>query len=173
MENKTDLSSKRYIIQQILERKNNIQPVVSDDALRISDTSSLSEHNELYTILLKTYVEDFKDNASYKKVNKQKLFTISKNLLFWIPFITLVFMFSTLFLMAFDKIAIVEALPELITSMVTLLGTFMVIPKIITKYLFNKEEEKYLAEIIGKIQEYDSNIRGGLSNKTENNQTGM
>ena len=38
----------------------------------------------------------------------------------------------------------------------------MMIPKMITRYLFNKSEEEHLAEIIGKIQEYDKNIRNGM-----------
>ena len=37
----------------------------------------------------------------------------------------------------------------------------MVIPKMITKYLFNEKEEEHLAEIISKIQEYDRDIRRG------------
>jgi Fe2+ transport system protein B len=157
-----DTSDKKSRIQEILKRTSNIQVVNSDDALRKSDASSLSEHNEQYTLLLKAYVEDFKENSINKKTNKQDLYKIAKNLLLWIPIITLILVFIILILIASNKIEMIEALPELISAMATLLGTFMVVPKIITKYLFNKEEEKYLAKIIGKIQEYDSNIRGGL-----------
>ena len=54
---------------------------------------------------------------------------------------------------------VVAVLPTVIASVVSLLSAFMVIPKIIADYLYNSEEEKYLSEIIGKIQEYDSHIR--------------
>ena len=45
---------------------------------------------------------------------------------------------------------------------VYMLGTFMVVPQMITKYLFNKKEEENLAAIISKIQKYDRDIRGDL-----------
>lgn len=44
----------------------------------------------------------------------------------------------------------------------SLLGTYILIPKMITGYLFNEKEEKYLSEIIGKIQDYDKDIRGRM-----------
>lgn len=162
MEKTKDISSKEKKVSQILSRNADVQPVKSDKALRKSDTSSLSNHNEQYTELLKAYVEYFKDNSLNKNKNKQDLFKFTKRLLFWIPLSTIVLMFASLILIAYDKIDILEALPELITAMGTLIGTFMVIPKMITKYLFNKEEEKYLTEIIGKIQKYDRDIRDGL-----------
>lgn len=45
--------------------------------------------------------------------------------------------------------------------MTALISTFMTVSKMITKYLFNKYEEEHLTEIIGKIQEYDINIKRG------------
>lgn len=45
-------------------------------------------------------------------------------------------------------------LPELLTFFTS----FMVIPKIITNYLFNKDEEKYMSQIISNTQKFDSNL---------------
>lgn len=50
----------------------------------------------------------------------------------------------------------------IIAALVSLIGTFMVVPQMITEYLFNKEEEQHLTNIISKIQEYDRDIRGGI-----------
>ncbi len=151
------------LIHQNLKRTSETQQVEYDNALLYkSDTSSLSAHNDQYTELLKAYVNDFIYNSSKKRENKQKLFDVSKKLLFWIPLTTILLMFVIIICLAFDKVNILEALPGLLTALTTLLGTFMIVPQMITKYLFNKKEEENLANIISKIQEYDSNIRKDL-----------
>ena len=83
-------------------------------------------------------------------------------MLLWIPMATIIFMFVTLFCLAIGKVDVIETLPGLFTALATLLGTFMIVPQMITKYLFNKKEEEHLAEIISKIQKYDKDIRGRL-----------
>lgn len=158
-----DNSDNKKLIIQNLENIIGAQQVKSDEALlHKSDASSLSEHNEQYTALLKAYVEDFKRNSENKRKNKEELFKIAKGLLVCIPTCTVIFMFVTLILLALDRINMLESLPGLATVLVSLIGTFMVVPQMITKYLFNKKEEDHLAEIISKIQEYDRNVRGGL-----------
>ncbi len=140
-----------------------LQRIESDgELLHKSDASSLSKHNEHYTELLEAYVSDFRCNSQNKRKNKEELFIIAKRLLVWIPVITIVFMFVTLVFLILDKISVLESLPGLFTALASLIGTFMVVPQMITEYLFNKEEENHLAEIISKIQEYDRDIRGGL-----------
>lgn len=42
-----------------------------------------------------------------------------------------------------------------VPALVSFLTIFFVIPKVITEYLFNSEEEKYMSEIIKNIQNYD------------------
>lgn len=136
--------------------------VESDEALRKGDRASLLEHNKQYTALLQAYVKDFETNSVNKAKNKQHLFQISMILLVGIPGFSLFLIVGTLGALMFGCITGLEALPELFAALVSLLGTFMVIPKIITKYLFNKKEEENLVNIINKIQEYDRDIRGRL-----------
>ena len=158
-----DISKNRELITQNLESIKGAPQVESDEGLlHKSDTSSLSEHNKQYTELLKAYVEDFKKNSENKRKNKEKLFKIAKILLLFIPIATIVLMLVILILLACNIVSILDAILELIAALSTLLGTFMTIPKMITKYLFNKDEENHLAQIIGKIQEYDRDIRGDL-----------
>lgn len=130
--------------------------------LRSSDTSSLSAHNDQYTALLKAYVDNFKAISKAKKDNKADLFKIAKHLLFWTPMLTLFIIVGTLYCVANNKITVIEAIPELFTALATVIGTFMVIPQMITGYLFNEKEEDHLAEMIGKIQDYDRDIRGRM-----------
>lgn len=159
-----DISKNRELVKQNLNSiLGGATQVESDgELLHKSDTSNLSEHNKQYTELLKAYVEDFKENSKNKRKNKEKLFKIAKLLLFFIPTTTIILMFVILFCLANNKVSILDAIPELIVALTTLLGTFMTIPKMITKYLFNKDEEEHLAKIIGKIQKYDRDIREDL-----------
>lgn len=151
------------VIKKNLRKFASAQQVNSDEALlHKSDTSSLSKHNKQYTALLKAYVKYFKLNSENKSKNKEELFSIAKGLLFWMPLCTVIFIFATLILLAIGIIDFLESLPGLFTALVSLIGTFMVVPQMITEYLFNKEEEKHLTDIIGKIQEYDRDIRGGI-----------
>lgn len=151
---------KRELVIQNLESVTNVQQIRTDDALlHRSDASSLSEHNEHYTELLRAYVEDFKENSVNKRKNKEELFQIAKKLLVFVPILTALFLVATLLLFAYGMIDIFESLPGVFTALATLLGTYMVVPKMITKYLYNKKEEEHLSEIISKIQKYDMDIR--------------
>lgn len=163
MEKAVESTEAKKLVAQNLENIYGAKQVESDEALlHKSDTSSLSAHNEQYTALLRAYVRDFENNAKDKRQNKQVLFKIAKRLLFWIPLVVILFIFVTLICIALDKVDVLEALPGLFTALATLLGTFLIVPQMITEYLFNKDEENHLAEIISKIQEYDRDIRGGL-----------
>ena len=153
---------KKLVIKN-LENFNKFQSVGSDESLMHgSDVSNLSEHNEQYTALLKAYVKDFEKNSKNKRENKQDLFIIAKILLVGVPVFAFLYMAATIYFLACDKIDVLETLPGLVTALSSLLGTFMVVPQMITKYLFNKKEEENLAKIISQIQEYDKNIRGDI-----------
>lgn len=149
-------------VQNYEQAKADMVEVGSEQELHQGDTSSLLEHNQLYTLLLEAYVRDFQRNSLNKSENKQTLFAIAMILLIMIPMLSFLIIATTLLCMSLGRITVLESLPELVTALVAFLGTFMVIPKMITKYLFNKNEEKHLATIISKIQSYDRDIRGGL-----------
>ena len=159
METTDNISNNRNLIEHILNRNDNRQQVSSDEELHQSDNSNLHQHNAQFTALLEAYVKAFEKNSTKKIENKQEVFKIAKFLLLSIPISTIFLLFITLFLLISDKVDVLEILPGLTAALISLIGTFVVIPKMIIKYLFNKKEEKYLAEIIGKIQEYDKNIR--------------
>lgn len=154
----------KKLVEQNLEGVSGMPRIVESDEslLHQSDTSNLSAHNRQYTELLKAYVLDFQINSSDKRKNKQELFKIAKRLLFWIPIVTFIFLFASLYCLATGKVSVWESLPGLFTALGTLLGTFMIVPQMITKYLYNKKEDNHLADIISKIQEYDRDIRDGL-----------
>lgn len=163
MKKKKENSKNRDLIIKNIRNNQNTSQIKSDNQLLYSsDASSLYEHNQQYSKLLCAYVFNFEKIIKNKRINREKVFQISKGLLIGIPVATFTFMFATLILLAFNKIDFLETLPGMFTAIVSMIGSFMVIPKMITKYLFNKKEEEYLSNIISKIQEYDRNIRRGL-----------
>lgn len=148
------------LIKRNLKKPSEIRRIKSDESLlHQSDTSNLSKHNEQYTALLKAYVESFECNAKSKQKNKEILFKIAKNLLVYIPIASGFFVTLTGICLVFGWIDVIESISWLFTSVLSLIGTFMAVPQMITKYLFNEKEEEHLVQIISKIQEYDRDIR--------------
>ena len=60
------------------------------------------------------------------------------------------------------EIGYMEIITSIISSMVALITVFIVLPKIMTKYLFDTEEEKNIYSIVKQIQDYDKIIREDL-----------
>lgn len=139
------------------------QIVTSDDALlHNSDTENLREHNTQYTKLLVAYVENSVINLKDKQSRKRGIFLIASFMLVVIPISVILIVGFALYFIGTGKAEGLEVLPEIIAGVVALLGTYITIPSIITGYLFNEKEEENLADIIGKIQDYDKNIRGKM-----------
>lgn len=156
-------NNEQVMVTNNLKYISKYEEVDSEDALlRKSDTSNLTKHNEQYTTLLKVYVNNFHKVAIDKRAHKRILFYVSIFLLIIITLATIALMFLSLYYLVTDQADTLEVIPQLIASLSSFLGTFIVIPKIITKYLFNKKEEENLANIIEKIQQYDRDIRDGL-----------
>ncbi len=137
------------------------QMIASDNQLLYSsDTTNLSEHNKQYTRLLKAYVDNFEKSFKEKQEAKKKLLWIAIALLVGIPVCTMIITCATLYCMVRGEATALEVWPGLLVASGALIGTYMVIPKMVTGYLFHTQEECHLAEIISKIQDYDKEIRG-------------
>lgn len=163
MNNARENSRAKAVIGRNLENIDEASSVKKEDSLLYtSDTSSLSEHNLKYTELLNAYVHDFIVNSAIKRKHKKDMYCVAKRLLLGVPLATFILMLIALVFLACGRITVLDILPEAFTALTSLLGTLMVIPRMITKYLFNKKEEEHLSEIIGKIQEYDKDIRERL-----------
>ena len=138
-------------------------PVIGDEELAQTNKIALSAHSEQYTKLLQVYVSNFEKNVAEKQKNRKALFWIAIILLVSIPRIIVIYLIITWLCIVVGKIDVLESIPSLLTVLVTFVGTYMTIPKMITKYLFNKKEEEHLATIIQKTQDYDQKLRN--SNK--------
>lgn len=125
--------------------------------LNRSDKTSMALHNSQYDKLLRVYVE--KTEKTFKfRILYAKWFLWVSLIILWVILILLCLTvyFSMKSEMAIEKISV------LIPVSISFLTVYIVIPKIITNYLFNEKEEEYTANVIGNIQEFDKEVRRNL-----------
>ena len=133
----------------------------TDDALEWNDQFHLAKHNGKYTELLACYVDSYKNSWESKNSSRKCMFCVCVVILIMVSAVSLFVVGSAAVYAFWSHGDFVSIIPAVSGAVVALVGGFMTIPDIIAKYLYNADEEKYLADIIGKIQEYDSRIRAG------------
>lgn len=121
----------------------------------------MNEHATEYTELLKAYIENSKNSANQKKWFKSVFFVVS-----------IIILLSSFFVFVAISIVLsgkkwenmeITALSGLISSLVGLLSLYLVIPKIIARYLFNQEEDKHMTKIVESIQLYDEKVFNSMN----------
>ena len=123
------------------------------------DMVRLKSREYKYQELLERYVDDYK----FRK-NKNRRY---RSWFFWTFLITfiLILLVSMLYILvtAFyaDKFDI-SVVTGLITVCLTMISSIIIIPKIIAKYLFDADEDKYMAEIIKAMFLQDNNTRNNI-----------
>lgn len=124
-----------------------------DTDVRFNEPSPKERHEAAYTDILDAYTDNVKKTIKVKQGYKSKVF--------WLAIVLLVAVFLLLCGLLIwvgtteQEIDIAERCSLIVPAMVSFLTVFIVIPKVITEYLFNSEEEKYMSEIIKNIQTYD------------------
>lgn len=111
------------------------------------------EHEAAYSQILNAYSTNIQTTLRSKHSYKKCFFCISVSILvltFGLFFITPIF-----FARGWIPENTLNNIPLVVSSTLSFLTIFIVIPKIITNYLFNLEEEKYMYQIIKSIQDYD------------------
>lgn len=147
--------------------ENNIEDIINslddkkltNDDLTSSDNLHLSKHNEEFSDLLLSYVNNYKASSSLRLISRKVMFLVSIVVMVLVTLTVIVVVIWSCAYVVNSCGDVVAVVPTVVGAVVSLVSVFMVIPQIIANYLYNAEEEKYLSEIIGKIQEYDSRIR--------------
>ena len=130
---------------------------IRDDALTQPEDAycELPKHNAVYTNLLNIYL---------KVLFKFTFFIVA--IYIWLK---MVFIFNDSFYSVLniiktnktlDSQAVLDLIATFIPPLVSLTTSFIIIPKIIAKYLFNIKEEKSMVEIINNLQRYDTALYG-------------
>lgn len=143
-------STKTDVQEQIADLSSSNKKEVDDEGFFVP--SPKDKHETSYTAILDAYADNIKETLKIKRSYKTWVF--------WLTFILLagVSLFPILLLVIaiFWKPAnLAEWCTVVLPVLISFLTVFIVIPEVITKYLFNSEEEKYMSEIIKNIQNYD------------------
>lgn len=125
-------------------------PVKTDEGFN----KNRQEHEASYTTILSAYSTDLEDTLTKKRQYKSVVFWLSFALLCLFPLLLIVVLF---FSNRYEDLY--KACLAIIPTLISFLTVFIVIPKVITEYLFNSEEEKYMSDIIKNIQDYDINCK--------------
>ncbi len=139
-------------------------PINNDYELKKCDSAAMIDHSDEYTKLLKSYVKNVETTLADKRIHKWVFFVFSIIVLSAITVAlgTVVYHIYTNSINNVDFIVDINIISLLTTVLISFLTTFIVIPNIITNYLFNIEEEKNMSTVIKNIQEYDGNIRSKM-----------
>jgi hypothetical protein len=143
------------IAKQIVNDENSLielKYLEHDQGLQYSDIECLSLHNDQYTVLLKAYIDNFQQISVTKRVHKEEMYETSRDLLVGVPTCTFILILLLLLLVSTGKVTSIETIPEIIMAAISMIGTFIAIPKMITSYLFNKKEEETMANEIEKFK---------------------
>lgn len=127
---------------------------ISDEDVSDSLTTQIAERDIYYTDLLKDHMSLTKARGICKEIHKW--------LFFWILVVACGFgiyyiqkIFKTIF--AFEDVnVIIDAIPLIITALVSLISTIIAVPVTIAKFLFNTKEDDNITTLIQHTQDHDS-----------------
>lgn len=125
------------------------------------DEEQNTNYTASYIALVNTYTAQFANNADSKKNLKNRFFNVMCTIIFFMIFSfigTLIFTFVLLFTKNISPSIISGIIPVIISSFVTMLTAILKLPQIIANYLFNKDEDNQMVEIIKSIQQYEVDI---------------
>lgn len=126
--------------------------------------STHDQYTEAYVGILSAYKEQLSKSVKKKNALKKNFFDLIKWIMGTMVIVFGMVIILSLVLMGIMVIyksnstqVIVGAIVSIISSFVTLVLGVCKLPKIIAEYLFNKEEDQLMKEIIENIQKYELN----------------
>lgn len=128
-----------------------------------SQNEQIIEREKLFNDFLREYTSVFVQKSKQKKILKNIFFGCIMTVLVGVPIVSFIFI-----AMANSTI---ELIATILSSLAEFITAFIILPKIIAKYLFDKEEDKNLTNLIIKMQDYNlSSKNKGNKKDSDNNQ---
>ncbi|MCI8286905.1 MAG: hypothetical protein HFH89_04475 [Lachnospiraceae bacterium] len=120
----------------------------------------MRERNRKYSEILEAYTKNAKRVLLIKVIFRIAFLLVAIGALIG----TFVMFCVTIWCILTKKVeaAYIETIVSILSAMVSLITVFIVLPKIMTKYLFDIEEEKNMYNVVKQIQDYDQVIRENL-----------
>lgn len=134
--------------------------VNSDEQLKNDDRFRMKERNGKYSEILEAYTKNAKRVLLIKFIFRTVFLLVSIGALIG----TFIVFCITIWCILTKKVeaAYIETIVSILSAMVSMVTVFIVLPKIMTKYLFDIEEEKNMYNVVKQIQDYDQVIRENL-----------
>lgn len=137
----------------------NVNIIESDESEDISNATEFRrQERENYLKVdeqFKQFLSDFVSNQNEKDNQKRKL----KESFFWFIMvcfsILIVSPIGVLGLIIWGKLSDVSAVGAIVSILIELVSAILVLPKIIAEYLFDKEEDKNMMDLIKNMQDYN------------------
>lgn len=130
---------------KIIDLAENIDPHKSIE----NDKDLWEERSKLYNAILADYQKSIRDTLSAKKFYKIITYIVVMLIMISITTVMIVLIFK------FSSLEMTKWLAAIIPLMISFLTVFIVIPKIITNYLFDKDEENHMLELLKLLIEHD------------------
>ena len=120
------------------------------------------KYTDAYINILDTYKEQISSSVTKKNDLKECFFKTIKVIMYWLAGIfacTLalsIILFAIMIFNNYSSVAVITgAITTIFSSFTTMVLSIFKLPKIIAEYLFIKEEDKLMSEIIQNIQKYE------------------
>ena len=120
------------------------------------------KYTDIYVEILQQYKSQISTSVEKKNYLKENFFNLMEYIILILLFLFIAclcasyVLFEKMIIFNSNSVAtIAGAITAMISSFITMLLAIMKLPKIIARYLFNKKEDKLMAEIIKNIQKYE------------------
>lgn len=134
----------------------------SDDDFDKANQKELQKRDEIYTALLKDFQILYSNRQQKKEIKKWLFFHI----VLWSWGLFGASVLAVLVIAAVKATDMLSFLPVMVTSVVSIVTSIIVIPEIVTKYLFNPNEDNEITKMIIEMQKHDLSNRGMIKDKT-------
>lgn len=121
-----------------------------------------AQYTTAYIKILSTYQKQIDDSIRRKNELKNKFFNLIKGIIITLIILFIVSIFAFFMLMIlmvrsnYQSVSVVTgAVTTMLSTFATMLISIFKLPQIIADYLFNKEEDQMMNEIIKNIQKYE------------------
>lgn len=133
--------------------------------VRVIDYRHLNKRNKAYTKILINYTDRANAICDFKTNNYSFVF---KTFIFSFILVLIVLGVSIMEIVNYGgrEGFSVGDVAALITAAGTLIGTLLIIPTKIIEFIFDREDDKHISEIVKNIQEYDRIVREFRNDRT-------
>lgn len=133
-----------------------------DELSSTEETNAHNKYTDAYINILETYRGQIKGSIDAKNKLKDKFFRMIRLImyiligLFVVALVSSFVIFVLMVVWDYKSVAVITgAVTAMVSSFVTMIISIIKLPEIIAMYLFNKEEDNLMSEVIKNIQDYE------------------